>query len=119
MKMMQKRKIILPCPLCKYQGMRPPLRNQDGVKKWTSVSTFSNTDLNGNQNQQCPNLGPSDTTSRKAKPKIEKKRQKWCRKEYKEILYCCYYALENPSKRSATERTYKFWHERSKTIYGC
>ena len=56
--------------------MRPPLSNQDGVEKWTSVSTFSNTDLNGNQNQQCPNLGPSDTTSIKAKPKIEKKKDK-------------------------------------------
>ena len=94
MKMIQKRKIILPHPSRWCQGMRLPLRNQDGVEKWTPGLTSSNTDLNGNQNRQCSNLGPSDTTSTKAKPK---KRQKRSREEYKEILYCFYCALENPT----------------------
>ena len=48
--MTQKRKIILPHSLCRYQGMRLPLRNWDGVKKWTTGSITSNTDMNGNQN---------------------------------------------------------------------
>ena len=88
------KKFILPCPSRWWQAMRLPLRNQDGVKKWATGSTSSNTDVNGNQNRQCSNLGPSDTTSTKAKPK---KRQKRSREEYKEILYCFYCALENPT----------------------
>ena len=32
-KMSQKGKTILPCPLCRYQGSRPPLGHHDGVKK--------------------------------------------------------------------------------------
>ena len=102
-------------PSHRYQGTRPPLRNRDGVEKWTTGSTSSNTVLNGNQNRQCTNLGPSDTISIKTKPKMKEKRQKWSRQEYKEILYCFCYALENPSKRCTNERTYKLWRERNKT----
>ena len=97
--MIQKRKIMLPCPLCKYQGMRPPLSNQDGVEKWTSVSTFSNTDLNGNQNQQCPNLGPSDTTSIKAKPKIEKKKTKMVQKRVQGSFILLLLCIRKPIKK--------------------
>ena len=109
---MIKKKIILPCPSRWCHAMRLPLRNQDGVEKWATGSTSSNTDVNGNQNRQCSNLGPSDTTSTKAKPK---KRQKWSREEYKEILYCFYCALEKLTKTCSTERTNKLWCERNKT----
>ena len=44
-----------------------------------------------------------------------KKEEKNGPEEYKEILYCFYYALENPSKTCTTKRTYKLWRERSKT----
>ena len=65
--MTQKRKIVVPRPSRGYQGTRRPFRNQDGVEKWTAGSTSSNTDLNGDQNWECSNLGPSDTTSTKTK----------------------------------------------------
>ena len=53
-----------------------PLKNQDGVQKWTSGSTSSNTDLNGNQNRQCSNLGTSGTTLTRIEPKMKGKKTK-------------------------------------------
>ena len=45
---------------------------------------------------------------------MTEKRQKWSRKELREIFYCFYYALEYPSEIGTTERTYKLWRERNK-----
>ena len=50
----------------------------------------------------------------KNKTQNKRKRQKWSIEEFKEILYCFYYALENPSKTRTAERTYKSWRERNK-----
>ena len=46
---------------------------------------------------------------------MKEKRRKWFREVLKEMFYCFYYALENPSKTCETERTYKLWRERNKT----
>ena len=46
---------------------------------------------------------------------MKEKRQKWSREEFKEIFYCFYYTLENPSETCTTERTYKLWRQRNKT----
>ena len=53
-----------------------PIKEPGGVEKWASGSTSSNADLNGNQNRQYSNLGPSDIiTSTKRKPKIKKSKK--------------------------------------------
>ena len=95
--------------------MRPPLGNQGGVEKWTTGSNSSRNDLDGKQNWQCFNLGPPECTPTDTRPKMEEKRLKQSREELKEIYYCFYYALENPSENCATERTYKLWQERNQT----
>ena len=93
----------------------PPLGNQGGVEKWTTGSNSSRNDLDGNQNRQCSNLGPPESTPTDTRPKMKEKRQKWSREELKKIFYSLYYALENPSETCTTERTYKLWRERNKT----
>ena len=117
--MTQERKTILPRPSRRYQGMGPPLGHQGGVEKWTTGSVSSRNYLNGNQNCQCSNLGPPESTPTDTRPKKKEKRQKWSREELKEIVYCFYFALENPSETCTTERTYKLWQERNKndTLY--
>ena len=114
MKTSQKRKTILHRPSRRYQGTRPPLVNQGGVEKWATGQNSSHNDLDGNQNRHSSNLGPPESTSIVTRPVKPQQRQKWSREEYKEILYCFYYALENPSKTCTTERTYNLWRERNK-----
>ena len=70
--MIQKRKIILPRPLRWCQGMRLPLRNQDGVEKRTTGSTSSNTDVDGNQNRHFPTLTLQTQHPQKQNPKKDK-----------------------------------------------
>ena len=110
--MTQKRKTILPRPSRRYQGMGPPL-GRVGTHICTG-SVSSRNYLNGNQNRQCSNLGPPESTPTDTRPKMKEKRQKWSREELKEIVYCFYFALENPSETCTTERTYKLWQERNK-----
>ena len=113
--MMQKRKTILPHLLHRYQGTCPPFGHQDGVEKWTTGSNSARNNLDSNQNQQCSNLGPPESTPTDTRSKIKEKCQTWSREELKEIFYCFYYTLENQSETSTTERTYKLWQEVSKT----
>ena len=87
--------------------MRPLLGHQGEVKNGLMVQTLLN--LDGNQNWQCSKLGPSESTPTDTRPKMKKIRHKWSRKELKEIFYCFYYALENPSEACTTGKTYKLW----------
>ena len=80
-----KQKTILPHPSCRYQGMHPLLGHQGGVEKWTTGSNCSQNNLDGNQNWQCSNLGPPESTPTDARPKMKEKRQKWSREELKEF----------------------------------
>ena len=113
--MTQKRKTILPRLSRRYQGACPPLGHQGEVKKWTTGSNSSKNDLDGNQNRQCSNLGPLESTPTDTRPKKKEKRHKWSREELKQNFDCFYYALENPSETCTTEKTYKLWRERNKT----
>ena len=110
--MAQKRKIILPHPLRRYQGTRLPLGHHSGVEKWTTGSNSSRIDLDGNQNRQCSNLGPPESARTDTRGKMKEKRQKWSREGLKEIILCFFYALENLSETCTTERTCKLWRER-------
>ena len=58
-----------------------PLDNQGGVQKWTTGSNSSINDLDGNQNQQCSNIGPPESTPTDERPKMKEKFQKWSREE--------------------------------------
>ena len=113
--MSQKRETILPRLSRRYQGTRTPLGNQGVVEKWTTDSNSSRKDLDGNQNRQCSNLGPLESTPTDTRPKMKEKRQKWSREELKQIFYFFYYALENLWETCITERTYKLWRERNQT----
>ena len=93
--------------------MCPPFGDQGGVEKWAAVSNSSRNNLDGNQNWQCSNLGPPESTPTEIRPKVKEKHQKWSREELKEIFYCFCYALENPSETCTTERLYKLWRERN------
>ena len=115
--MTQKRKTILPRLSRRYQGACHPLGHQGGVKKWTTGSNSSKNDLDGNQNRQCSNLGPLESTQTDTRPKKKEKRHKWSREELKENFDCFYYALEIHQKfvQQRKHLRYKLWRERNKT----
>ena len=63
-----------------------PLDNQGRVQKWTTGSNSSINDLDGNQNQQCSNIGPPESTPTDERPKMKEKFQKWSREMKEDIL---------------------------------
>lgn len=92
------------------QGTRPSGRDQPEIEKSATESTSSpNTSPNGHQNGSSPNPGPSGLPS---KTNQKEKRKKWTREEYKEVLYCFYYALEKPLINN-TEDTFLIWCRRN------
>ena len=51
-----------------------------------------------NQNLQCSSLSSPESTPTDTEPKMKEKHQKKSKEELKEIFYCFYYKLENPSQ---------------------
>ena len=45
---------------------------------------------------------------------MKEKHQKWSREEFKEVLYCFYYALEQLSKFGTTGKKTRVWQKRKK-----
>ena len=65
------------------QGTRLPGQDSPGIEKY---ATESNSSLKKN-----PTPGPTDPPTTKHR---KEKRKRWSREEYKEVMYCFYYALE-------------------------
>ena len=96
------------------QGARPSVADQAGVEKLATGTNSSTESLNGNQNREETNPGPSDKTPKQVSTKG--KRTRWTRQEYKHVLYAYYYALEKPSETNCTTRTYNIWRRNNKDI---
>ena len=63
----------------------------------------------GHQKGMHPTSGPAGPTPTKHH---KEKRKRWTREEYKEIMYCFYYALEKPQTNN-TEDTFIAWCSRN------
>ena len=91
------------------KGSRPPVANQAGIEKSvTSVGTSQPQSMEDHQNRSLTNLGTPDSTSQTMPQKEKKKRQKWTREDYKQIMFSFYKALDQPIK-SSTQQTYEIW----------
>jgi len=92
------------------QGARPSGVDQPGVEKLATESISSQKEsLDGHQDRRNSNLGPLDSIPTQNQ---KKKRQKWTREEYKDVMYCFYYTLENPLMNN-TDGTFTKWCERN------
>ena len=88
------------------QGTRPPGQDLPGIVKYATESKSSPNDSPyGHQTGMHPTSGPADLTLTKHH---KEKRKGWTREEYKEIMYCFYYALEKPQTNN-TEDTFIAW----------
>ena len=91
------------------KGSRPPVANQAGIEKSvTRVGTSQPQSLENHQNRSITNIGTPDSTPQTMPPKEKKKRQKWTREDYKQIMFSFYKALDQPGKNN-TEQTYEIW----------
>ena len=78
------------------QGTRPSGRDQPEVEKSATGSNSSPQDnLHGHQEGVTPTPGPVGSPPKHNKNQKEQ-RKKWTREEYKEVMYCFYFALEKP-----------------------
>jgi len=92
------------------QGARPSGVDQPGVEKLATESISSQKEsLDGHQDRRNSNLGPFDSISTINQ---KKKRTIWTREEYKDVMYCFYYTLENPEINN-TDGTFIKWCERN------
>ena len=92
------------------QGARPSGVDQPGVEKLATESISSQTEsLDGHQDRRISNSGPLDSIRTQNQ---KKKRKKWTKEEYKDVMYCFYYTLENPEMNN-TDGTFIKWCERN------
>ena len=94
------------------QGTRPSGRDQPEVEKSAAGSNSSPQDnLHGHQEGITPTPGPVGSPPKHNKNQKEQ-RKKWTREEYKEVMYCFYFALEKPQINN-TDETFLKWIERN------
>ena len=92
------------------QGARPSGVDQPGVEKLATESISSQTEsLDGYQDRRISNSGPLDSIPTQNQ---KKKRKKWTKEEYKDVMYCFYYTLENPEMNN-TDGSFIKWCERN------
>ena len=92
------------------QGARPSGVDQPGVEKLATESISSQkASSDGHQDRRNSNLGPLDSIPTQNQ---KEKRKKWTREEYKDVMYCFYYSLENPEMNN-TYGTFIKWCERN------
>ena len=92
------------------QGARPSGLYQPEVEKLATESkSFITQSFHGHQDGGIPNPGPGNSTLNQTQ---KKKRNKWTREEYKDVMYCFYFTLENPTTNN-TDGTFNKWRERN------
>ena len=92
------------------QGARPSGLDQPEVEKLATESKSSITQsFHGHQDGRIPNPSPGNSTLNQTQ---KKKRNKWTREEYKDVMYCFHFTLENPTTNN-TDGTFNKWRERN------
>lgn len=72
---------------------------------------LSPTTESGNQLERNSQNGPSVCTQTNSS-----KRNKWTSENYKEILYCHFHSMRNPSTTTLIKSTYELWKDRNQQI---
>ena len=95
------------------QGARHSVGNQAGGEKCTTGTNSAHPQASeGNHTEEQPQQGPLDDQSVPTK----KKREKWQRDEYKQIMKAYYTAIDHPSDDSNTKQTYAIWRAENQNI---
>ena len=82
-----------------------------GVEKCTTESAAS-LEKYSDGNQAQGGLPPSPST---VTPQRKRKKTKWSREDYEEVIYAFYMSLEKPAG-SHTENTFKIWRSRNHNV---